>query len=293
MKKISNPYEGIHSFGKWLRGNLHTHTTKSDGKDTFQEMLNVYADKGYQFLMISDHDIYTSGEEYQSYDSRGMTLVPGNEVTKNGEHILHVNADRLIEPDADRAKVLDGISQARGFAVVAHPNWQKRFDHCSITKLETWQKYLGLEIYNGSTGRGPGSCYSVDKWDILLSQGRRVWGFANDDSHNKEGDVALGWNMVFSKDSSLDSILEAIKAGRFYASTGVTIKNIEVTGNRIKVETDKAQRIVALEQNGRRMATADSSSIELEVPESSSYLRFECWGPGESFAWTQPFFISA
>jgi len=35
----------------------------------------------------------------------------------------------------------------------------------------------------------------------------------------------------------------------------------------------------------------EGRTIELEVPEGARYVRFECWGDGEAFAWTQPFFI--
>ena len=31
--------------------------------------------------------------------------------------------------------------------------------------------------------------------------------------------------------------------------------------------------------------------LEVEVPADAGYVRFECWGAGETFAWTQPFFI--
>jgi hypothetical protein len=33
------------------------------------------------------------------------------------------------------------------------------------------------------------------------------------------------------------------------------------------------------------------ASIEVRVPPEARYVRLECWGPGESFAWTEPFFV--
>jgi hypothetical protein len=48
---------------------------------------------------------------------------------------------------------------------------------------------------------------------------------------------------------------------------------------------------VALKQIGRRFAQVDGSSIEVTVPDDAKYVRFECWGRGECFAWTNPFFI--
>ena len=70
----------------------------------------------------------------------------------------------------------------------------------------------------------------------------------------------------------------------------MTISNIKVDGNRIRIETADAQRIVALRETARRFAIAEASSIEVEVPEDAKYVRFECYGRGGRTAWTQPFF---
>ena len=126
---------------------------------------------------------------------------------------------------------------------------------------------------------------------MLLSRGDRLWGFANDDSHRAEGDTGLGWNVVYVTDRTPRGVIEALRAGRFYASTGVEIRRISVTGDRIELETAGPGRIVALKDHGVRIATVDGTSISVEAPDDASYVRFECWGNGESFAWTQPFFL--
>jgi hypothetical protein len=71
----------------------------------------------------------------------------------------------------------------------------------------------------------------------------------------------------------------------------VTITKIEVEGMTIRLETENAQRIVALQNTGKRFAIAEDRVIEVQVPEFAKYVRFECWGPGERMAWTQPFFV--
>jgi len=289
--KIENPYASM-SGDTWLRGNLHAHTTASDGRSPIQDVLNSYAGHGYDFLMISDHDILTDDADYAKVDSRGLVLIPGNEVTRNGPHLLHVNADQLVEPSADRQVVLDQINQGRGFAVINHPNWLQDFNHCSFENLSTWRNFLGMEIFNATIGRLDGSPFATDKWDRLLSAGRRVWGFANDDSHLVVEDVAVGWNMVGTDDRSVAGIMEAFRRGCFYGSTGVTIATIAVTENRIRIEAPNANRIIAFHQVGREIAHADATALEIEVPANSKYVRFECLGRGLQAAWTQPFYIS-
>ncbi|NIA16200.1 MAG: phosphoesterase, partial [Nitrospiraceae bacterium] len=117
----------------WLKGNLHTHTGNSDGPRQPQCTVNDYAARGYDFLMLSDHDRLTDPE---TLDARGLTLVPGNEITADGPHLLHVDARSVIAPDADRQTVLDAIAAEGGLAVMCHPNWEKEFAHCPHGVLE-------------------------------------------------------------------------------------------------------------------------------------------------------------
>ncbi len=290
MKTITHPYQPL-SGGEWIRGNLHTHTTASDGSRPLQDVVSDYARRGYGFLMISDHDVFTGSNEYDRIDAHGMVLIPGNEITANGPHLLHVNADRLVAPDPLRQTVFTAIAAGGGFGVVNHPNWQTAFDHCPFERMAEWVGFAGLEIYNGTIGRLDGSPYATDKWDRLLAQGRRVWGFANDDSHLPEADVELGWNVAYVGERSATAVVEALRAGRFYASTGVEIEAIEVDGETIRVRATNAARIVALMQTGRRFAQVEAGEIEVTVPDNARYVRFECLGTGEASAWTQPFFV--
>jgi hypothetical protein len=290
--RIEHPYAQLNQPGRWLCGNLHAHTTVSDGRRDRQAVVDDYAERGHGFLMLSDHDVFTSAEDHAGLKARGMVLIPGNEISAGGPHLLHVFGTRRIEPHPDRQRVIDEVAADRGFIVINHPRWQQRFAHCPQELMEQWSGYAGLEIYNGTIGRLDGSPYSTDRWDMLLSAGRRAWGFANDDSHLPVEDVGLGWNGAYVHDLSPEGVVDALAAGRFYASTGVVISQIEVEGSRIRIKTENAQRIVALREVGRRIQVVDEKAIEVEVPPQAKYVRFECWGAGESFAWTQPFFIS-
>lgn len=290
--KITHPYENLNG-GSWLRGNLHTHTTNSDGNRNMQEVINTYADLGYQFLSISDHDIFTDRTIYDNIDNKGLILLPGNEISNRGQHLVHVNGDRRIEPHADRQRVIDDVNSTQGFIVVAHPNFTSDFNHCPFDLFQQWTGYVGMEIFNATVGRCEGSPYATNKWDMLLSEGRRPWGFAHDDAHFMPGniDVGVGWNMVYSDSSNAENIVTSLRDGRFYCSTGVVIKTIQVEGTEIIIKCKNASRIVGITLNGQRIAWSDSGAIKLDVSELSGYVRFECWGDGESNAWTQPFIL--
>ncbi len=287
---LDHPYTNL-AAGRWVRGNLHSHTTRSDGQRDPQAVVDDYAARGYDFLMISDHDIYTSPDDHARLDARSMTLIPGNEISANGPHLLHVGATAHVAPDPLRQNVINAVTRSgNGLIFANHPNWQQRFDHCPIHCLEQWVGYTGLEIFNGTIGRLQGSPYATNKWDMLLAAGRRVWGIATDDSHRTD-DVELGWMHLHVTEPTVENILDALARGCGYASTGVTIDAIHVHDDTITVHAPTARRIVALADLGRRIKVVDDATIELSVPDNCTYVRFECWGDGESFAWTQPFFV--
>lgn len=49
---INNPYS---SSGNWYKGNLHCHSTISDGELSPEELIRLYEEEGYSFLAITDH----------------------------------------------------------------------------------------------------------------------------------------------------------------------------------------------------------------------------------------------
>jgi DNA polymerase (family 10) len=76
-----------------IRGDLHTHTTWSDGKSSVREMAEAAIERGYEYLAICDH-------------TRAVTVVPGlgpDDVRRQGEEIAAVN--ELVAP----FRVLRGI----------------------------------------------------------------------------------------------------------------------------------------------------------------------------------------
>lgn len=278
----------------WLRGNLHTHTTVSDGACPAEEVIADYERRGYDFLAISDHDKFVPPGEYQGRTR--MTLIGGVETSAHGPHILHVDAQEVVEPVRDRQAVLDAIQRQGGFAVLNHPNWQAHFDHFPQAMMERLEGYAGVEVYNGVIERLEGSALATDRWDRLLGMERRVWGFAHDDSH-RPGDVGLAWNVVQSEDRGAEAIALALRQGRFYASTGVTVRGVKVEGTTIRVETEDAQRIRFISRLGVIRATVDSPEAAFTLPEDEEearklrYIRAECYGIGGRCAWTQPIFI--
>jgi hypothetical protein len=284
---IISPYpKGKH---KQFKGNLHAHTTNSDGACAPQQTIQNYTEMGYAFLMISDHDKIT---DIGALDACGMTLIPGNEITAEGVHMLHVNADHVLAPTQNRQPMIDAIIAQGGMAIMNHPNWGENFIHCRQSELESLTGYHGIEIYNGVSERVEGAAAATDRWDMLLSQGRRVWGFGNDDCHQL-CDYGIAWNMVLAEDPSPESLLNALAGGKFYISTGVSIDSIHAEDNHIHIQSRDTQCFRIVRNHGMILATVEGSELSFEVPDCwpLSYIRVECYGTGPRMAWTQPFWI--
>ena len=60
--------------GNWYKGNLHTHTTASDGTITQEETVRIYRDAKYDFLALTEHNTYT---DTTKYDSEGFITIAG------------------------------------------------------------------------------------------------------------------------------------------------------------------------------------------------------------------------
>ncbi|OPZ87078.1 MAG: hypothetical protein BWY76_00645 [bacterium ADurb.Bin429] len=284
----TNPYAG--TAGRWLRGNLHTHTHPASGCGTEapERVLAQYEEAGYDFLALSDHLAMVEPPATR------LALIPGIEWNSPvGEHAGVYAADPAFPRRAigvsDQAELLAAHAETDGLLVMNHPNWILT-PHYRREALLAKQHYDGIEIYNGVIERLQGYAISTDKWDYLLANGRRVLGFASDDSH-APCDIALGWLMVKSADETPVGILRALQAGRFYCSTGVTITTVGRDGSTVFVEAPDAQEIALIADGGVRLARAKGETMSASFDEFKvSYLRFELYGYGAAMAWTQPFF---
>jgi hypothetical protein len=283
--QLDSPYENAGNI--WLRGNLHTHTKLSDGSVLPQTMVLAYAAHRYDFLAISDHDIPPLAAD--AVNSCGMILLPATEFSAEGcTHMLCIGASAVRRPSATSQQMIDDICAAGGLAVLCHPNGDANFDHYPWKLMNMLSGYTGIEIFNGLGIERPGSHLAVDKWDRVLSTGRMVWGFANDDAHAPD-EVVRGWNMVLVRERTPEAILAALRRGSFYASSGVVIDRIDCSGARLRIRTTNAQGIALFGLSGARVHVAEGPDLTFNVGSfMDPYLRAECYGSGGTMAWTQP-----
>lgn len=299
---------------KWLKGNIHTHTTESDGDASPQHVAEWYKQHGYDFLVLSDHNHLTVMDDAGSHPQDWPFLIPGEEVTSRlfGNTVpVHVNAigiDSVIEPaeeDSARNTLLENIARihkAGGLASINHPNYKWALNPDDIVQSkEAW----AVEVYNGHTGsnsKGGGGLPSVEvMWDRALSAGNRIFAVATDDSHHYHESSPLlanpgrGWIVVRAEKLARPDLMTAMREGAFYSSSGVVIAEMKNTTDEIVLEMEPYEAelftTVFHGDNGIKLAEEHGSSVTFNPPKGQAYVRATVHSSRESFkAWTQPVF---
>ena len=54
----------------WYKGNTHTHTLWSDGREFPETVAAGYKEMGYHFLVLSDYNVVSRGERWKNQDSK-------------------------------------------------------------------------------------------------------------------------------------------------------------------------------------------------------------------------------
>ncbi|MCW5910772.1 MAG: histidinol-phosphatase [Cyclobacteriaceae bacterium] len=207
--------------------------------------------------------------EYKSkMESPGFLVIPSEEITNYvaGKIPVHVNATNLQQfiapPNAATVvetmqQSVDAVLKQREetgvpmFPHINHPNfgWAITPDDMTALKGERF-----FEVYNGhplvhnyGDSTRPGTEAMWDKINIAYANRNQplMFGLATDDSHSYHqfgssfSNAGRGWVMVQAKKLDAASLIEAMEAGRFYASTGVTLRDVSFENNLLTVEIDE------------------------------------------------------
>jgi len=301
---LSNPFI---SDGIWLKGNLHTHTTCSDGDLEPAEIVRHYAEAGYDFLAITDHNRLTlpGGEE-----KHGLLLIPGEEIDigrsaagttfhfvalgiKNEWKRPPHTSPHDIPPQA----LIDEVREAGGVVILCHPYWSQ----LTMDDMLPLNGYIGIEVFNTSCHHSIGKGFSGTHWDDLLTRGRPVWGLAVDDAHyhfneHRPVDLCGGWVMVKCRERSESEIIRALQQGMFYSSAGPDIYDVRFDERSVFIRTSPVTSITFIADNGKgEKWTAISEKTITEARYNlrgiERFLRVECQDGNGNCAWTNPLLL--
>ncbi len=293
-----------------LKGGLHCHTTRSDGKGTPEEVIRLHKENGYDFLALTDHRIYN----YKNYaEDVDITIIPGMEFDNTIDrtdgfrtfHEVYIGPDdetngyaqdeelpRGEEPNQEAfQKLLDDAHRRNNLTFYCHPQWSstpaRYFDKLKGNfAMEVWNSGCAVEN-DMDTDNGP--C-----WDELLGMGQRIFGVATDDGHAMY-QHCKGWVMV-NAENNVKSILDALKNGAFYSSCGPVIKDFYVDEeNTVHVETSECEKILFhCDKHPSRKFTAEDKplvSAQADLKNSYEYIRVTVVDKEGRKAWTNPIFL--
>lgn len=138
--------------GNWLLCDFHIHTAFSDGSLTLEKVVNLYGEKGFDAISITDHILdeeelkkqkanlempcAIEKEHFQDYlhslwkeagrawDEFRMLVIPGTEITNNscGYHILGIDIKEYIDPGLSVEEIVARIHHQGGIAIAPHPH---------------------------------------------------------------------------------------------------------------------------------------------------------------------------
>lgn len=243
----TNPFE---TPGSWMKGNIHAHTTNSDGTLSPEKTVDYYSSYGYDFLALTDHGKLTKASSEKLLLIPGVELVSGKSVLGGDYHVVAINVEdeeALQKHAKDSVQTLLDYLKENGFAVIAHPYWSK----LTTQDLLNITNYLGIEIYNTGCDVEVAKGFSTIHWDNLLTNRINVYGFAVDDAHWYSNlDAPGGWICVKVRERSLSGLIKSIEKGLFYASTGPVIKRFSYASNGLEAEFSTVRRVDVVSENG-------------------------------------------
>jgi hypothetical protein len=297
------PFEGD---GVWLRCALHAHTTNSDGEMAPDMLVRHYEWAGFDVLAITDHWVRTDERS-----TRKLLVIPSTELNAQAggpEHDAHVlalgvAADPVVPENefAPLQEVVNWIAENGGVPYIAHTYWSglraDQWEDCEgLVGIEVWNAGCELEI-----GRGDASLH----WDEALERGKNLFALATDDSHHPGFDSGFAWTWVRAAEKSQEAVLDALRTGSFYGSTGPEIQGVEIEEDAIVVRCSPAESVTLVSSRARgaranagRLGYPNNSQIllrdtaglitacRLEKPWNTPYGRVEVADTNGRRAWT-------
>ena len=304
--------------GRFWKGNVHTHSTRSDGHLSPAETVAWYRDNGYDFVALTDHFVARFGNpitDTTAFRGDGFTTLIGAEMhaprTEVG-NLWHLVAPGLpldfapSAPGETGPQLAARAAAAGAFVIVAHPAYYG----LTVADVETIGAAHAMEIYNGASALAYEMGDSGHILDVLISRGRRIDACATDDAHFDHPeypdypDHGLGWVQVRAEGNEPDQLVAALRAGHFYASEGPELLDVAIDGDELRVASSPVLKVI-VSGGGERyecryglgltearvpLKTFENGGFEVD-PLLGAYLRVTVVDAHGKRAWTNPIWL--
>ncbi|WP_249778050.1 CehA/McbA family metallohydrolase [Phenylobacterium glaciei] len=235
----------------WFRGDLHMHTSHSDGSCLSRKgvrvpcpvfkTLEAAAARGLDFIAVTDHNATSQNEALRElapyFDD--LLLIPGREITTFYGHANVFGPTSFLDfqlgsPRAPNlATLLEEVEKAGGLISLNHPG-QPSGEICMgcgwVAKPTDFSRIQAIEAVNGGSLALPKGAESVISgipfWEARLNEGLRITAIGGSDNHDagldpsKAGAIGRPTTVVRAADLSQTAILEAIRLGHVFIDIG-------------------------------------------------------------------------
>lgn len=223
----------------WYRGELHAHSTESDGKYTVDDVVKAAIDADLDFLALTDHFTISQWRKLLPHLEKPIALLRSVEITSHHGHANLHGIKRWVDvyvdrPDWSMNQAADAVHAQGGLFCVNHAfsgdlGWRDfSFD---------WDRADLMEIYHNLEGCN--NAFQLMLWDQHLNAGRRLIGVGGTDSHNPfEGRHKLGQLVTWVEAETLSErgIIDGLRRGRVYVSRNPQLRfSISSNGQRAQM----------------------------------------------------------
>ncbi|MEX2671052.1 MAG: hypothetical protein WD294_02960 [Phycisphaeraceae bacterium] len=257
---------------RWINARTNGHIRRHDHLEPVELYKGRFGDDWVVTRENSAGDLEVRLKTLEEF--RGLFERPGrflmiesSEITQ-GAHVVHVNATNLAEAIQPRigntveetirlsVEAVHQQSRETGQPMLPHLNHPNFIYAVTAEDMIAVERLNFFEVYNGHRGvANLGNDIRIDldrMWDIVLTRrlaeenGRIMYGLAVDDSHhyeNSNSEVARpgrGWIVVRAAELTAENLVAGMAAGDFYATTGVTMAEIDATADHLHVAVDTA-----------------------------------------------------
>jgi hypothetical protein len=282
---------------KWYKADLHTHYTYNE---PIEKNVERYRDTGYQFLVLSAKDM-DKATKFSKFATPDMLVIEGVEQSflTSKKQLGHIIAFPIKAPYPFTSAwtLKEGYAKMRAknknvVLGINHPH-DGRWALQDILDSDA----DGVHIFELNSIDMKHGEFETTQWDEALAKGARLYGSLTNDVHRFEDIDAYGYILIQAQALSVDDMLEALRAGAFYAvETGCAARlaGYEVTGEgaerQIVVSAPGAEAIRFI-GGGKEISSFKGEHAVYKIKGDEVYVRAEITDSNGLYLFAQPFFI--
>lgn len=250
-------------------------------------------------------------DEYRTlFEDENFLVIRSEEVSDRFEgkpmHMNATNVQHVIKPQGGNSMAelmqrnVDAVLQQRketGVPMIPHINHPNYYfaitaeDFINLKGERFFEVFNGHpKVYNYGDSTHAGVEYMWDEINIAYSRKNQpfLYALASDDSHHyhlmgsQYSNAGRGWIMVLADSLNPSSLIRAMEAGDFYATTGVTLEDVTVKEHSLHVKVKEEQGVkyeiqfigaTGQDEHTRILKTVSGTEGAIELHDSYIFVR--------------------